>query len=166
MATRDWSKFVVRIPIYTNAQSVYDSWTTAAGLEKWFLRKAKFIKPDGTELSPNNKIEENFSYEWFWHGHGDNVSEKGKILNANGTDFFKFIFGKAGIVSVLIHTEEGATIVELTQDNIPADEESKFNYHIGCLTGWTFYLTNLKSILEGGVDLRNKNVLLKRVINS
>lgn len=29
--------------------------------------------------------------------------------------------------------------------------------HIGYKTGWTFYLANLKSILEGGIDLRNRN---------
>jgi hypothetical protein len=37
---------------------------------------------------------------------------------------------------------------------------------VGCGEGWTFYLTNLKSILEGGVDLRNKEMKLKNVINS
>lgn len=30
----------------------------------------------------------------------------------------------------------------------------------------TFYLANLKSILEGGVDLRNKNEALKKMLNS
>ena len=30
------------------------------------------------------------------------------------------------------------------------DDASRANYHLGCLTGWTFYLANLKSILEGG----------------
>ena len=56
--------------------------------------------------------------------------------------------------------------MELTQEKIPLDEESKVNYHLGCMEGWTFYLANLKSILEGGIDLRNKNVNLTKVINA
>lgn len=34
------------------------------------------------------------------------------------------------------------------------------------LEGWTFYLTNLKSILEGGFNLRNKNNKLGDVVNT
>jgi hypothetical protein len=37
---------------------------------------------------------------------------------------------------------------------------------MGCLGGWTFYLANLKSYLEGGVDLRNKNLALNNMVNS
>lgn len=44
--------------------------------------------------------------------------------------------------------------------------ENLINYHIGCTKGWNFYLTNLKSLLEGGIDLRNRNKGLKEVINS
>jgi hypothetical protein len=40
------------------------------------------------------------------------------------------------------------------------------NYHLGCKTGWTFYLANLKSLMEGGIDLRNKNEKIQRVINA
>jgi len=57
-------------------------------------------------------------------------------------------------------------VVELWQENIPGDEDSKVNLHMGCTKGWTFYLTNLKSILEGGIDLRNKNISLKNVVNA
>lgn len=78
----------------------------------------------------------------------------------------KFSFGEAGIVSVAIINEEGENIVELTQEEIPIDEEAKINYHMGCSEGWAFYLVNLKSILEGGIDLRNKDLRLKRVVNS
>ena len=58
------------------------------------------------------------------------------------------------------------TIVELTQDNIPPDDNPATNLHIGCGEGWTFYLANLKSYLEGGIDLRNKNEKIQGVINS
>jgi hypothetical protein len=40
------------------------------------------------------------------------------------------------------------------------------HYFIECGSGWSFYLVNLKSILEGGPDLRNKNPDVKHVINA
>ena len=81
-----------------------------------------------------------------------------------------FTFGQEGAEAmtclVKIYREEGETICEIVQDNIPDDEKGKSYYHIGCLTGWSFFLTNMKSILEGGGDLRNKNERLKKMINS
>ncbi|MNF09593.1 hypothetical protein D3C80_2102910 [compost metagenome] len=62
--------------------------------------------------------------------------------------------------------EEGETVVEITQSEIPTDERSKVYYHLGCSEGWTFYLANLKSVAEGGLDLRNKNEKIKRVVSS
>ena len=44
--------------------------------------------------------------------------------------------------------------------------DEKLRLYIGCGEGWTFYLANLKSMLEGGIDLRNKNDKIKGVINS
>ena len=92
--------------------------------------------------------------------------EIGSILGCNGKDFIKFKFGTAGDCIVNIKTEEGENVVELIQENIPTDEVGMRNYHLGCKTGWTFYLANLKSVMEGGIDLRNKNEKIKRVINS
>jgi hypothetical protein len=68
--------------------------------------------------------------------------------------------------SISITEHQGQHIIQLTQENIPTDEESKINFYLGCQTGWTFYLTNLKSIFEGGKDLRNKNEGLTNMLNS
>ena len=102
----------------------------------------------------------------FQHGYSDDVTETGEILDCNGTDFFKFRFGNAGNCSARIYPEQDEMMVELLQDNIPLDEKSKQQYHVGCHGGWTFYLANMKSMFEGGIDLRNKNEHIQRVINS
>ncbi len=67
-----------------------------------------------------------------------------------------------------IHLEayENGTIVTLYQKNIPADDDSKIGVRLGCDTGWSFYLVNLKSVYEGGLDLRNKDQKLKSMINN
>ena len=77
-----------------------------------------------------------------------------------------FTFATQMKVRIKIKTEEGENLVELEQYDIPVDEKGKTNFHIGCMEGWVFYLANLKSIVEGGIDLRNKNEKLKKVINS
>ena len=166
MEEYNWSRFKIRVPINSSLIDIYEMWTTQDGLEKWFLRRAEFTKKDGSRRDRLSRIQISDTYEWRWHGYGDEGFEKGTIIEANGKDFLKFIFGKAGIVSVYLKTEEGISIVELIQEEIPTDEKSKVNYHLGCTTGWNFYLVNLKSILEGGIDLRNKNVNLKKVITA
>ena len=92
--------------------------------------------------------------------------EYGEVLDGNGKDVFKFSFGKAGNCTVRIYMEQGETVVELVQDNIPTDEQGMYYWHVGCKTGWTFYMANMKSLYEGGIDLRNKNVNLEQVLNA
>jgi len=165
MSTHDWTRFVLRIPIAADKQTIFNLWTSQSGLESWFLRKAEFKKPDGSPGKPNDKIEVNDSYEWMWHGYPDEVSEKGKILQLSEA-LLKFSFGKAGNVTVTIKEEQGQQLLELLQDEIPTDEDSKMNFYLGCSKGWVFHLTNLKSLLEGGLNLTNRNEQLKGVLNS
>ena len=116
--------------------------------------------------SNNEFVKKGDNYSWWWHGYSDDVVEHGKILEANGKDLFKFKFGGAGNCTIKIYEEEGEHIVELLQDVIPTDEKSKQNWHIGCKTGWTFYMANMKSMLEANVDLRNKNEKIQNVITT
>jgi hypothetical protein len=162
----DWTKFTKRIPIKTELSRVYKTWCTQQELENWFLRKAEFIKPNNSLRTPDEEFQKDDKYLWLWHGHSDNVFEKKEILEANGNDLIQFGFTADCIVTVKLYTLEGETIVELTQDNIPPDNNPATNLHIGCGEGWTFYLANLKSYLEGGIDLRNKNEKIQGVINS
>ena len=98
------------------------------------------------------------TYEWYWHGWGDGSVEKGQVLEANGTDQIKFTFAKECIVTVEISSRNGISLVELTQENIPLENDPSKNLFVQCQLGWTFYMTNLKSLIEGGVDLRNKKL--------
>lgn len=166
MQPHDWSSFKLRVPISSNTETIYKCWATTNGLESWFLRKAAFSKNDGTARERTAFIQVGDTYEWLWHGWDDETVERGTILRANGRDSLQFSFGKAGNVTVTIKKELEEVVVELVQDEIPVDEQGQVYYHIGCTKGWVFYLANLKSILEGGIDLRNRNVELKDVINS
>ena len=167
MSSFDWSRFTVRINIRNaTTQQLYRAWATRTGIEYWFLRMSEYRKADGTVLLDDEYVQTGDTYRWRWFGYSDEVTETGEILDCNGIDFFKFRFGKAGDCSIRIYEEQNEMIVELLQDNIPTDEKAKQLWHIGCKTGWTFYLANLKSMYEGGIDLRNKNEQLQDMINA
>ena len=160
----NWASFVKRISVKADKQKIYESWATTQGIESWFLSKALFYI-NGKLKTKAELIEKGDTYRWHWYGWPD-FSEEGKITDTNGRDFFQFTFTGNCLVTVRIIEEAGETLVELTQENIPPDDDPATNLYVGCGTGWTFYLTNLKSMLEGGIDLRNKNDALKNVINS
>ena len=167
MAAFDWNRFSVRINIKNvSSEQLYRAWATREGIEYWFLRFSEYRKPDGVLRQPNEWVQKGDSYLWRWFGYPDEVSEKGEILECNGKDLFVFRFGEAGICTIHFAEEEGEKIVELVQDQIPIDEKSKVNWHIGCKTGWTFYLANMKSLFEGGIDLRNKNEKIQYVLTA
>jgi uncharacterized protein YndB with AHSA1/START domain len=164
--SHDWSRFTVRINVNAPVDKLYQAWVTREGIEQWFLRFSEYKKTDGAVRGNKEAVEKGDTYKWRWYGFPDSVTEEGTILDVNGRDFFKFSFGKAGICSVTIKQEQGETIVEMVQDNIPTDEHGMQYFYVGCKTGWTFYFANMKSIFEGGIDLRNKNEKLQDMLNS
>jgi hypothetical protein len=164
METYDWTQFKLKIPVMAKKEKIYHAWASREGLESWFLRKALLTSADGSELPSGQNATEGSTYNWYWHGWDDNMVEKGEVVEANGSDRFSFTFGSAGTVHVSIGIEEGDTVVQLLQDGIPSNGQVKF--HLGCSNGWTFYLANLKSVLEGGLDLRNRNKKIRNVVSS
>jgi hypothetical protein len=67
---------------------------------------------------------------------------------------YKITFAPNGVITVRISKDGKYSLVELIQEEIPTSAKAKIDSHMGCRTGWTFFLTNLKSVLEGGPDLR------------
>lgn len=166
MENTNWKSFTVRVNINAPADKLYNLWATREGMEYWFLRMSEYKSPAGEIRKGDEQAQKGDSYTWRWHGWDDTTTEYGTVLDCNGKDFFKFSFGKAGDCSVRIKSELGYTIVELLQENVPDDDKGKQTWHVGCKTGWTFYLANLKSLCEGGIDLRNKDEQLQNVLNA
>ena len=162
----NWNQFARRITIDATVQQIYDAWTTQQGLESWFLRLAEFTTKDAATRTKKEPVERGDRYKWLWFGYDDTIVEEKEILFTNGVDELEFSFSGGCIVNVKILQEEGENICQLTQ-TMPMDDEKEQRYFfIECGKGWTFYLANLKSILEGGIDLRNKNVNIKNVVNA
>jgi uncharacterized protein YndB with AHSA1/START domain len=164
MVKKDWSSFTKRITVDATMRAIYNAWSTKGEIERWFLSRAEFAAPGESPRAKDERFQSGDTYRWEWHGYANGSPESGEVLEANGHDFLSFTFADECVVEVRILTEDGQKVVQLTQANIAPDEN--LHIYIGCGEGWTFYLANLKSILEGGIDLRNKNEKIARVINS
>ncbi|MFV8443194.1 SRPBCC domain-containing protein [Flavobacterium sp. LB2P44] len=164
MKNFDWTTFTRRIAVRSSLTEMYDAWAKATEIEKWFLSNATYFDANKNLVAKDTPIEKYFIYEWNWFLYEG--MEKGKIIDTNGIDFIQFSFAGDCLVDIQLSIHDDYIIVELTQKNIPTDESSKQNIRLGCDSGWSFFLLNLKSVYEGGLDLRNKDPKLKGMINS
>jgi uncharacterized protein YndB with AHSA1/START domain len=154
--TIDWTTFKKRIFIQKPLNDIYKSWSTKSQIEQWFLEKANYYDKSGKARKPNEPVQKGGRFVWKWNNW--NFEEEGQILNANGSDKLSFTFGAGGDVHIQLNERNGATEVILTQDNIPTDDKSKKEFFVGCSTGWTFWLANLKAWLEHGITLHVKGL--------
>lgn len=158
-ANYDWTKFKKQIFIYASPETVFDAWSKPGELTRWFIAQAEYTAPDGETRSPDESIQAGDQYYWRWH-QGNEI--QGEFLKVESRHTLQFTFGdkQAGsdekiIVSVEItEVEPGTTLLELTQDNIADTLEAHHGWHLSCNLGWSFFMTNLKALLEHGVDLR------------
>ena len=154
----------MKINIKTSMNDVYRAWTCSGELEKWFPKKATFFGPDRQVLPPGEVAGSGSKYQWSYHLH-DEV-ENGKYWEANGNDHLRFSFAGDCVVDVKLSEKYNWIIVELRMSEIPTDDISKQEIRLGCYKTWAFYLVNLKSVLEGGLDLRNKDENFKPMLNN
>ena len=160
----DWTSFNRKISVKASISALYDAWTIPEGLERWFLSNAHYTRSDGSIVGPRERIHPTDKYKWSWHTW--DVVEEGAVLEVNGTDQMSFSFAGTCSVEIKLEQLKEEVMVILTQRDIPTDDKSKKDIRLGCYEGWSFYMTNLKSIYEGGLDLRNMNDDLTGVINS
>ncbi len=160
--TIDWTRFTRRIYINAPIPSVYRALSTERGLLSWLLAESRITDRDGNRRRSNQTVQVGDKYEWAWF---DGAREKGEILEANGKDRLAFTFFIDEPVIITLRDINGRTLVDLKQENIPDTPQSRKDIWLGCILGWSFYLTNLKSILEGGIDLREHEPGGKHLVN-
>lgn len=160
----DWSRFTKKIAIKASLPDIYAAWTQSGAIEKWFLSKAVFLDEQQEPLDPGQAYHTGCSYEWSWFLYDG--AEKGTIKAANGKDALAFTFEGDCLVEVTLKEQDDYVIVELTHSNIPDTDHARQYIRLGCASGWAFYLVNLKSVYEGGLDLRNKDSRLQPMINN
>ena len=163
MENFNWSSFTRKIAINASLEILYKAWVNTTELEKWFLSNAELLN-ENKEIQPKDYwAKKGNTYAWNWFLY--DITENGIYSGTNNENHIQFSFAGNCLVDIKLSTSDGFTIVELTQSNIPLDENSKKNIRLGCDAGWSFYLVNLKSFYEHGIDLRNKNPNHKGMLN-
>ena len=162
--SNNWSEFKLRVNVGAPIEKLYAAWATNDGLESWFLKKANLVI-GATPRQPGELAQKGDEYEFHWHGH-PNSAHKGRVISADGKNHFTFTFSQDLPVSISLYKECDESIVELVEMFDPADEEASKKHYLGNMKGWIFYMTNLKSVLEGGLDLRNRKAELTNVITA
>ncbi|HRF58844.1 MAG TPA: SRPBCC domain-containing protein [Fimbriimonadaceae bacterium] len=143
----------LELAIYVDAPlDVVDwHWATEAGITRWFIVEAAFKAPDAGEVrSPTDRVQPGDRYVWTWN---NGTEERGVFEVCEPERRYVFSFGGTTQVEVTLSDVGGRTLVALTQQTEATDED-RFEVYRDCLQGWTFYLANLKSMMEGGIDLR------------
>lgn len=152
-----WNHFTRKALIQAPVPEVFDTWTSPAGLMKWFLQTTEFKNKDGEIRKTKEKIQAGDTYTWRCHGFAEQHAEYGVITELNGRNHQQFRFaGNCPLDVQLSHLKE-RTLVEVVQSEIPEESNPEQNLYVNCLRAWTFYLLNLKRILEDELDLRNKH---------
>lgn len=158
----DWARFSRAVYITTNLATAYQMWATTAGLTRWWLSRARCVAADGAVRDKKALSAKGDHFEWSWY---EGAELQGEVLEANGSDRFAFTFGGKVTVTVTLAVVGDRVLVELVQDgmaNTPAGQK----FYIGCTTAWAAYLTNMKSVLEGGLDLREKKPDRPNLVNA
>ena len=147
----DWTQFTISFYYDVDIQTLYKKWATSDGLESFFIEKAIFKNQDSVIRKRNELIGVGDSYEWIWRHH---YETSGQVLEAKENKRLAFTFGSMDFSLDFKTTSKGSLLL-LHQKNIA--DENKVMGHLNCRSCWIFFLTNLKSILITGVDLRDKN---------
>jgi len=151
MKPYDWSQFHVRMYYLAPLAKVFPRFSTAEGLESFFIRKAVHAAPDGAERGSREQVQGGDSYHWTYvhdFAHG------GEFLEVEPDRLVRFTFGT---MEVAVHFRDvgEATEVDLHQTNCATVDPDRAWQHVNCRSCWIYFLTNLRSVLAGGGDLRD-----------
>jgi uncharacterized protein YndB with AHSA1/START domain len=151
--TYDWSRFEIAFYYDRSVSDVFRSWVTGSGLEAFFIERAFFKSGAGTTRAPNDIVEKGDQYRWEWR---QPFSVEGEVIAVKDNEEFSFTFGSMK-VSVHFSRVGDQTELVLVQSEIPDTEDGRVFGHLNCRSCWVFFLTNLKSVLETGRDLRDSS---------
>ena len=162
MEQYEWIRFKQKEYIKAPLSEVFTKWTTPKGITEWFLKKAVYESENKEIRSLNEIVKKGDIYTWEFDA---GLVMKGKVLDIQKNSVFKFTFGKKElgsdedvIVNVKFKENDGITVIEIDQSNIADNEYGHVTYNLSCMVGWSYYMTNLRSIFESGFDYREKEM--------
>ncbi|MEM7111618.1 MAG: SRPBCC domain-containing protein [Chloroflexota bacterium] len=156
--TYDWTRFKKQIFIQAEKENVFQAWATPEKIVQWFIADANYTTAEETAREATELVAVGDSYHWRWH---QDLEAQGDIVEVVENERLRFTFGNKKsdsdekiMVTVQVKEVANATLLELTQENMAVSDQAQVYWHMGCNLGWSFFMTNLKGLLEHGIDLR------------
>ncbi len=151
MAGYDWTQFHVHMYYLAPIDEVYRRFATGTGMESFYVKRATFTAKDGSVRQPNEAFAAGDRYH-FDYVH--DYSHGGEILAVEDQQLVSFTFGSCE-VTIRFRQVEGATEVDLHQTGCPTEDPKQAWMHLNCRSCWIYFMTNLRSVLGGGPDVRD-----------
>jgi len=158
----NWNKFTHGIYLNAPSEKVFVFLATATGICKWFMGKAKYYYKDSNIRLGNDFAQKGDSYLWNWLNK--DLELKGMVTEVEENKIFQFTFSPLYIVTLRLNSDGKRTQLTLTHEYQESAVKNEFNY-LNCCTCWVFFLTNLKSVIENGIDLRETEVKDEMLVN-
>ena len=151
MSGYDWTQFYVHMYYPAPIDDVFSRFATTAGMESFYIKRAKFTSSDGIVRAPNETFAAGDTYD-FDYVH--DYSHGGEIHAVEQNRLVSFTFGECDVV-IRFRELQGATEVALHQTGCPTQDPERAWMHLNCRSCWIYFMTNLRSVLAGGPDVRD-----------
>ena len=148
----DWAQFDLHVAIDAEPERILEVWSTVDGMESFFVEMMRITRPNGVERATDERAEPGDKFVWRWQ-NGRRVL--GKYCEPQADNEVRFTFGESKIC-ISVKPYRGGSLLRLKQYDIPETEEARMHIHANCRGGWVYFLTVLKTLLEKGVDGRDK----------
>lgn len=159
----DWTRFKRQVFIDSDPKTVFNAWAVPNELIRWFIARAEVTSVDGRRRDGRDPVAVGDRYHWRWH---QDLEAQGTVHEVDPGRKLTFSFGRVEgaaddvLVSIEVSPhDDGRTVLTLTQEQMPPTPAGH-RYHLSCNLGWSFFMTNLKGLLEHGIDLRETDTEL------
>jgi len=146
-----------RIHVQAHTARVFEAWATGPGLSRWLLGSSEFRAPGAAAARADAVARSGDDFRWTFQA-GRCV--EGHVLAAEWPGEIELAFDPGGSCRVSLAAEGDGTLVEVVHLGL-GDPAARLDWS----TAWTFFLTNLKSVLEGGADLRETDPARGQTVN-
>ena len=146
----DWTNFDVNFYYPAKVGEVFKYWATGQGLKSFFIEEIE-IRSANEIINEVDEVKSGDEYSWTWR-HGYSIS--GQFTEVVTGKLLSFTFGDM-LVTLTFKEENSRCLVSLKQTQISNDSSGMVMGHLNCRSCWVFFMTNLKSIILNGSDLRD-----------
>jgi uncharacterized protein YndB with AHSA1/START domain len=148
----DWTQFKLHVSIDATPARVLESWMTSAGMESFFVEMMQITRPDAALLEGDAQAQAGDHFIWRWNS---GYCIRGEYLTVIPGSEVVFTFDESK-VRIAVSPYLNGTLLELQQFDIPDTPEDRMHIHANCRGAWVYFMTVLKTLLEHGVDGRDK----------